>query len=73
MDEDMVRDLSRQFREHIHYRGDVEQFDQEVATLIKVVEDQCAMVVEKTPTQLFIVSKPESILGLIAASVRGIV
>lgn len=76
MDEDMARDLARQLREHLRAKDVIlvsneEQFDLEVLELIKVVEDQCAKVVEKTPTQLFIISKPESLLGIIAASVRG--
>lgn len=71
MDEDMARDLARQFREHLHYQGDAEQFDQEVMALIKHVERHCAQVVKMTPTQLFLTSSPETLLGLIAAAVQG--
>jgi len=76
MDEAMARDLARQLRDHLRAKDVIqltseEQFDVEVLALIKVVEDQCAKVVLQTPTQLFLVSKPESLLGLIAASVRG--
>lgn len=71
MDEVMALDLARQFREHINYTGDTAQFDQQVLALIKVVEDQAARVVEQTPTQLFLVSRPANILSIIAAEVRG--
>ncbi len=76
MDEAMARDLARQLREHLKAKdaiqvSNIEQFDLEVLALIKVVENQCAIVVEKTPTQLFLISTPGSLLGLIAASVRG--
>ena len=70
MDEDIALDLARQFREHINYTGDAEQFDQEVIDLIKHVEDQCAKVVEQTPPHLALVLSPEHLLDFIAAAVR---
>lgn len=76
MDKDMARDLARQLREHLKAQdviqvSDEESFDLEVLALIKAVEDQCAKVVENTPAQLFLIATPQSLLGLIAASVRG--
>ena len=71
MDEDVMRDLARQFREHINYQGDAEQFDVRIIDLIRFVENECAKVVEQTPLQLFITSQPAGIIKLIATAVRG--
>ena len=71
VNEDGKQRLAQQFREHIQYAGDAAQFDQEVSDLIRVVEDHCAWVVEQTPVQLFMVTAPRGLLGIIAAEIRG--
>lgn len=70
MDEDVIRDLARQMREHLGYTGDSEQFDQDMIAIVRIAEKQCALVVEQTPLQLFALSSPQVLLRLIAAEVR---
>jgi hypothetical protein len=38
MDEDVARDLARQFREQIGYTGDVERFDLRFLEMVKVIK-----------------------------------
>lgn len=71
MDENAILDLARQFRERIGYTGDTEQFDQSFIEIVHVVENQCALIVEQTPLELFIVFQPEKLIRLIASLVRG--
>jgi len=69
VEEYVVRELSRQFRENIGYSGDVATFDKELVSVVSFMKEQCARVVEETPGILFVINAKGAI-GIIADAVR---
>lgn len=69
MDSEDAKDLARQLREHLGYKGDQQQFEDEIVHLVSFVVERCASIVEETPSSILFVS--ENPLSLIAAAIRG--